>query len=145
MSESTIWWLLAGVAVAIELVTGTFYLLMLAVGLAAGALAAYFGFSTVVQLLAAAAIGGGAVVGWHVYRGRQPAPQPASANRDVNIDIGEAVQVDQWNPDGTATVKFRGASWTAVLFNPAERSDNGEAGRYRIREMLGNRLVIEKV
>ena len=30
MAESTIWWLLAGSAVAIELVTGTFYLLMLA-------------------------------------------------------------------------------------------------------------------
>ena len=30
MSESTIWWLLAGVAVAVELATGTFYLLMVA-------------------------------------------------------------------------------------------------------------------
>ena len=41
MSESTIWWLLAGAAVAAELVTGTFYLLMLTVGLVAGAIAAY--------------------------------------------------------------------------------------------------------
>ncbi|MGA8787294.1 MAG: NfeD family protein, partial [Polaromonas sp.] len=32
MSESSIWWLLAGAAVAVELMTGTFYLLMLAVG-----------------------------------------------------------------------------------------------------------------
>ncbi|MFZ2989079.1 NfeD family protein, partial [Ideonella sp.] len=30
MADSTIWWLLAGGAVALELVTGTFYLLMLA-------------------------------------------------------------------------------------------------------------------
>ena len=36
MAESTIWWLLAGAAVALELVTGTFYLLMLAVGLGRG-------------------------------------------------------------------------------------------------------------
>ena len=41
MEESTIWWLLAGVAVVTELLTGTFYLLMLAVGLAAAALAAH--------------------------------------------------------------------------------------------------------
>ena len=38
MAESTVWWLLAGVAVAAELVTGTFYLLMIALGLASGAL-----------------------------------------------------------------------------------------------------------
>ena len=40
MDESTFWWLFAGLAVAAELMTGTFYLLMLAVGLAGAALAA---------------------------------------------------------------------------------------------------------
>jgi membrane protein implicated in regulation of membrane protease activity len=141
MSESTIWWLLAGAAVAAELVTGTFYLLMLAVGLAAGAVAAYLGFSTVAQLLVAAAIGGGAVFAWYLYRSKSPAPLPASGNPDVNIDIGEPVHVERWNPDGTATVKFRGANWTAVSFEP---SGLGLTGSFRIREMLGNRLIIEK-
>ena len=37
MAHSTVWWLVAGAAVALELMTGTFYLLMLAIGLAAGA------------------------------------------------------------------------------------------------------------
>ena len=32
MADSTLWWLLAGSAIALELFTGTFYLLMLAVG-----------------------------------------------------------------------------------------------------------------
>src|SRR3954453_2841510 len=40
MADSTVWWLLAGAAVAVELVTGTFYLLMLAIGHAARANAA---------------------------------------------------------------------------------------------------------
>jgi membrane protein implicated in regulation of membrane protease activity len=142
MSESTIWWLLAGVAVAAELVTGTFYLLMLAMGLAAGAIAAYAGFGTVSQLLVAAAVGGGAVFGWYFYRSKSPAPLPASANRDVHIDIGEPVHVERWNADGTATVKFRGANWTAILSDPA---DSAVTGNFRIREMLGNRLVIEKM
>jgi membrane protein implicated in regulation of membrane protease activity len=142
MSESTIWWLLAGVAVAAELVTGTFYLLMLAIGLAAGAIAAYLGFGTVAQLLAAAALGGGAVAAWHLYRSKSPAPLPASANRDVHIDIGEPVHVERWNEDGTATVKFRGANWTAISADP---SDSAMTGNFRIREMLGNRLVIEKM
>lgn len=34
MAESTLWWLLVGAAITIELVTGTFYLLMLATSLA---------------------------------------------------------------------------------------------------------------
>ena len=37
MEESTIWWLLAGGMVVAELITGTFYLLMVALGLAAAA------------------------------------------------------------------------------------------------------------
>lgn len=142
MSESTIWWLVAGIAIATELVTGTFYLLMIAVGLAAGALAAYAGMTTVGQLLVAAAVGGGAVALWHWKRGAGPRTLPANANRDVNLDIGEAVQVERWNPDGTATVKFRGANWTAIAANPPDQSGTGS---FRIKEMLGNRLVIEKL
>ena len=41
MAESTLWWLLAGGIVAAELLTGTFYLLMLALGVAAAAIAAH--------------------------------------------------------------------------------------------------------
>ena len=47
MAESTIWWLCAGAAVAVELLTGTFYLLMLATGLAAAAVAAHLGAGSV--------------------------------------------------------------------------------------------------
>ena len=44
MEQSTIWWLAAGIVVAAELLTGSFYLLMLALGLAAAAIAAHLGF-----------------------------------------------------------------------------------------------------
>jgi len=142
MSESTIWWLLAGAAVGVELVTGTFYLLMIAVGLVAGAVAAHLGLPLVGQIVVAAVIGGGAVAVWHWKRGKSPAPLPANANRDVNLDIGEPVQVAQWNADGTATVKFRGANWTAVAADPDEAAGPGS---FRIKEMLGNRLVIERL
>ena len=43
-SAATVWWVLAGIAVAVELSTGTFYMLMLALGLAAGAIASHLGF-----------------------------------------------------------------------------------------------------
>ena len=43
MDESTIWWLLAGGTVGVELMLGTFYLLLVALGLAAAAIVAHLG------------------------------------------------------------------------------------------------------
>lgn len=142
MSDATIWWLLAGSAVAVELVTGTFYLLMLAIGLVAGALAAQLGLALMGQMLIAAALGGGAVAAWHWRRSQSPAPKPANANPDVHLDIGEAVHVPGWNADGTATVTFRGAQWTAIA---ADQTEPARPGNFRIKELLGNRLVIERL
>ena len=56
MAESTIWWLLAGGAIAIELATGTFYLLMISVGLIAGAIAAHLGLPLTGQIITAATV-----------------------------------------------------------------------------------------
>ncbi len=142
MSESTIWWLVAGAAVAIELATGTFYLLMLAIGLVAAAIAAHLGLPLTAQIITAAVIGGGAVVAWHLKTGGRAKGKPVQSNPDAHIDIGEPVQIDRWNPDGTATVKYRGASWTAVLDSPG--MEPGAIGQFHIKELLGNRLVIEK-
>ena len=140
MTESTIWWLLAGTAVAVELLTGTFYLLMLAIGLAAGAVAAHAGAGTALQLIVAAVVGGGAVAAWHLVRPKQP-DGPAGANRDVNLDVGETVQVDGWNSDGTASVKYRGANWTVV----AAPGAGNEVGLHRVRQVVGSRLLVEKI
>jgi len=140
MSEPTLWWLLAGVAVAIELLTGTFYLLMLAIGMAAGALAAHAGAGMPVQLVIAAVTGGGAVAAWHLLRGKRAPGLPAGANRDVNLDVGESIHVDAWNPDGTATVKYRGANWTVAPVPGTLPT----TGAHRVREVVGNRLIVEK-
>jgi len=141
MAESTVWWLLAGAAIAVELVTGTFYLLMIALGLAAGALAAHLGLSMVAQMAVAALLGGGAVAVWHWQRSQRPAPLPANANSDVNLDIGEVVHITTWNPDGTASIKYRGANWTVV---PVE-GEMPVTGPHRVREVVGSRLVVEQI
>lgn len=146
MAESTIWWLLAGTLVAVELATGTFYLLMMGIGLSAGALAAHAGLALSSQIVVAAGVGGGAVAAWHWLKAKGPKPAQAEGNPDVHIDIGEAVQVEHWNTDGTTTVKYRGASWMAV----AETTDDTEPeaqlpGQFRIKRLLGNRLVLQKV
>lgn len=142
LADSTIWWLLAGAAVALELVTGTFYLLMLAVGMTAAALAAHLGASVMLQIVVAAVVGGGAVVAWHWKRSKSPKPPQANANRDVQMDIGETVHVQQWNDDATASVKYRGAQWTVVL---AGHHVAPEPGLFKVRELDGNRLVVVKM
>ena len=145
MEHSTIWWVLAGVMVAVELATGTFYLLMIATGMAAGAIAAHLGAPVVSQIVAAALVGGGAVVVQYWRAGKQPKAPDANANKDVHIDIGEMVHVDTWALDGTTTVKYRGANWSAVMAAPGAQPDALAAGgQYRILQMLGNRLVLEK-
>ena len=140
MAESTLWWLLAGIAVAIEVATGTFYLLMVAMGLTAGAMAAHAGAGVSVQLIVAALVGGGAVAAWSQLRAK-PAGGPSGSNRDVNLDVGETVHIESWKPDGTATVKYRGASWTVV---PAAGLDPSP-GAHRIKEVVGSRFVVEKL
>ena len=142
MADSTLWWLATGTLVIAELLTGTFYLLMLAVGLAAGALAAHAGLAGTAQIVIAAVVGGAAVVGWHLKRPRAAATQDAGANRDVNLDIGETVQVESWLDNGSTSVKYRGAQWSAV---PAAGSPRGALGAHRIVEVRGSQLVIEKL
>jgi hypothetical protein len=51
------------------------------------------------------------------------------------------VQVDEWNADGTAHVKYRGA---LVDRHPAP-GQRAEPGAYRIvAELVGNRLMVKK-
>jgi membrane protein implicated in regulation of membrane protease activity len=142
MADSTLWWLAAGILVAAELVTGTFYLLMLAIGLAAGALAAHAGLGATPQIVLAALVGGGAVVAWHLLRPRAAATRHANANPDVNLDVGETVQVDAWDASGTASVRYRGAQWTAV---PAPGQSAAGTGAHRIVEVRGSQLLVEKI
>lgn len=139
MGHATLWWLVAGGVVALELFTGTFYLLMLASGLVAGALAAHAGATLTVQLIVAALVGIGAVVGWHVRKRQSGAGVSVRSLRSVNLDIGETVQIEAWAPDGTATVKYRGATWTAV-HRPGVAP---RTGPHRVAELVGNRLLVD--
>jgi membrane protein implicated in regulation of membrane protease activity len=140
MSEPTLWWLLAGALVAFELLSGTFYLLMLAPGAVAAALAAHTGLSLTTQIVLAATIGGCAVVAWHWKRMHHNHEPPAQANANVNLDIGETVQIAAWNADGTASVQYRGAHWTAIHRTGVIPTP----GAHRVAEMAGSRLLVDK-
>ncbi len=134
----TLWWLAAGVLVAVELATGTFYLLMLGLGCAAGALAAQTGLGGTAQMVVAAAVGIGATTAWHLKRMRSPAAAPAESNRDVNLDIGQHLHVAHWEADGSARAPYRGASW-AVRY---AGSGAPQAGEHVIVALNGSELRV---
>lgn len=141
MEESTIWWLAAGAVVVAELLTGTFYLLMVAVGLVAAALAAHLGLPLALQIVTAAIVSGGAVVAWYLVKKRRPGDPSARADRSVNLDVGETVMIESWSPDGTTLVKYRGATWTAIHRPGVTPS----TGMHRVSELVGNRLLVDPV
>jgi membrane protein implicated in regulation of membrane protease activity len=139
-SASTLWWLATGVLVVAELASGTIYLLMLALGATAGALAAHGGLATEGQLVAAALLGGGAVGLWHWRRARHPVALPASVNPDVNLDIGSHVQVNAWSADGSARVSYRGADWDARFVGQGVAAP----GAHVIHAIDGNSLLLDR-
>ncbi len=137
---ATVWWIAAGVLVAAELASGTFYLLMLAVGAAAGAVAAHLNLGPAGQMLASAVVGGAAVFVLHRRRDKAPEAAPAASNPDVNLDIGQSVQVDTWSSEGRTQVQYRGAAWQArFIGNPPAQS-----GRHIIRAMEGSCLLLDR-
>jgi membrane protein implicated in regulation of membrane protease activity len=131
------WLVGAGILVVAELFTGTFYLLMIAIGLAFGGIAALLGLSGPVQTLVAAAIGLVATSILHRSRFGRPPKGDASRDHNVNLDIGERVSVPSWE-GGRARVMYRGALWDVEL-GPGALA---EAGEYRIVEVQGSRLIV---
>jgi membrane protein implicated in regulation of membrane protease activity len=139
-NASTWWWIVAGVLVALELATGTFYVLMLAIGAVFGALASYAQVALLAQVLIAVAVGGAAVFAWHRARRRAPARLAPQADRDINLDIGEPVQVDGWRADATARVSYRGAAWNVRYIGDGPPAP----GLHVIAEVRHNELALRR-
>jgi membrane protein implicated in regulation of membrane protease activity len=113
MDSSVIWLILGLILVTVELIAGTFYLLVLGVSALAGSLAAYLEFGFSVQAILASLVG---VVGVFIvnrWRGnRKYFPQGTN-----NMDIGQPVVFESWTNETArlARVKYRGTSWDAHL------------------------------
>ncbi len=133
------WWIAAALLVALELGSGTFYLLMLAVGAAAGALAAHLGLAPAWQWVAAAVVGTALAGMLYRLRRRRPRPDPQS-NPDLNLDIGSELEVARWDGPRSTRVRWRGTEWQARL-------GRGRAipGRFRIAAVESSTLVLDAV
>ena len=109
MDAALAWAIVAMVVVIAELLSGTFYLLMLGVAAFGAAGAAYVGQAFPVQCIVAALLAAGGCYAVHVYRSR------STPKRMAPIDAGMPASFESWLDAGSrlARVRYRGASWDA--------------------------------
>jgi membrane protein implicated in regulation of membrane protease activity len=132
MQPQWVWWILAAVLIALEMTSGTFYLLIFGIAAAAGGLAAWLGLGIIAQLVIAALV---AVAGWIALRRWKRAPGTESSVQD--LDIGQTVRVLSWS-GAAGKVSYRGAEWDARA-----ESDAVDATRpLVIRALRGNLLIV---
>jgi membrane protein implicated in regulation of membrane protease activity len=142
MPQWELWFLCAGIVVIFELFTGTFYLLMVALGLAAGGGMAFIGKAIEWQYITAAFV---AICAICILRkskiGRMRRPNAVS-DPNINLDIGQTITVDHWTAAHSskflARVKYRGTFWDVEL----AQGGTPHPGLYVIREIHGSRLVV---
>ena len=116
MDHAIVWAVIGLVLVIVEVVTGTFYLLMLGVAAFGAALAAWLGLGFSAQSIVAVVVSAVGCYGVHLYRAKNSAQQMAP------IDAGMPASFESWLDAGSrlARVRYRGASWDA-------RVEGGEA------------------
>lgn len=143
MNAWMIWAAVAGIVVILELFTGTFYLLMISLGMVAGALVALAGASSSAQLVIAGFIGSLATVLLHRSQYGWKGNADATKDPNVNMDIGQLIDVNQWSDAGNgrfeSRVSYRGAMWDVELhYGPSE------PGRYEIMEVRGSKFIVRQ-
>jgi membrane protein implicated in regulation of membrane protease activity len=111
MEEDVLWAILGLGLVIVELLTGTFYLLVLGIAAFGAALAAWLGQGFPVQVIILAVIAALGCYGVHVYRAKNSTRQMAP------VDAGQPANFENWVDQGArlARVSYRGASWDALV------------------------------
>ena len=109
MDHAIVWAVIGLVLVIVEVMTGTFYLLMLGVAAFGAALAAWLGLGFSAQSIVAIVVSAVGCYGVHLYRAKNSAQQMAP------IDAGMPASFESWLDAGArlARVRYRGASWDA--------------------------------
>ena len=113
MQDYLVWTTIGFALVIIELMTGTFYLLVIGVGALAAALAAWLGVPFFGQVATAGLVAG--IGTWWVHHWH--AGHRTDGDQGNAIDTGQAVTVASWvnQAEGTLRVKYRGTDWDARI------------------------------
>jgi membrane protein implicated in regulation of membrane protease activity len=133
-------WVIAGfVLVIAEMVTGTFYLLVIGIGAFVGALVAWLGGNELVQAVVSGGVAVAGTIAVHHWHHRNRLDKPGEGNF---LDRGQPVVLEGWANETAriARVKYRGASWDARLARADERPAPGTT--LYIEGQEGNTLVV---
>lgn len=133
MESYIYWFLLALILAGLEMVTGTFYLLVVAIAMAVGGVTALLGAGMPWQLVLGAITGIAGTIILRRWKSTQINQIP-----DNNFDIGQQVKVIRWNDNGSARVNYRGAEWDAEL----ESDDTPREGTLYIAAVRGSALIL---
>ena len=111
MEDYLIWLLIGFGLIIIELLTGTFYLLVLGIAAFGGAVAAYSGQGFEIQIIATAVVASIGSYLVHAYHVRNAQQQMQC------IDFAQPVKFEAWTDQGAriARVMYRGAPWEAKV------------------------------
>jgi membrane protein implicated in regulation of membrane protease activity len=134
MTMYWIWWVAAAILIVAELLTGTFYLLVMGVAVACAGVAAVLGASLPLQWLVAGVLGVAGIAAIQRWKHRTADARPVQQA----LDIGAPVQVLTWGPNHTARVAYRGTRWDAELASP----DTPQAETMYIADMRGSVLIL---
>jgi membrane protein implicated in regulation of membrane protease activity len=137
MANYLVWSGIGLTLIIAELVTGTFYLLVLGIAALVGALAAYAGLPFALQAAAAAIVSVSGVLWIRARRIRSAKTAMPSP------DMGQPVTWENWvdAANRVARVRYRGALWDARVATDAA----GEPGEMLyIRAIDGNTLEVAK-
>lgn len=138
MQAYVAWFIAGSVLLLAELMTGTFYLLVIAVAFACAGLAHLLGASFVMQLLIAAVIGFGGSI---ALRKSRFGKSSVAADPLQQMDVGQRLQIAAWNESRSARAQYRGAQWDVEL----AAGEPATPGEFEIREVRANRLIVAHV
>lgn len=131
------WLVLAFAVLGLEMLTGTFYMLVISIALGAGGAVAYWQYSFSTQFVVAALIG---VIGTILLRLWKTTHARPITPRDQNLDIGQLVKIEAWHENGSARVFYRGTQWDAELDTP----DTPRNVPLYIKDRRGSVLILSR-
>ena len=137
MDISLAWLIASFILIIVELVTGTFYLLVLGIAALVGAGVGYASGGFVWQAIGAAIVAVAGVIWVNQYK-KKMAPK-----RMRGLDVGQPAAFDSWvnKGAGRARVKYRDALWDAQVAGDA----SGEPGEILyITSVDGSTLKVSK-
>lgn len=130
-------WLIIAIALVIaEVLTGTFYLLVLGFSAFIACIAQWFGFEflgqTIAFLMTAIAI----IIPLYVHRKKLKLQE-----KTFDLDAGETVVIEQWE-NGVGQTRYRGTTWQATLLEQGQENTSS-SNLYVIVRIDGSRLLVK--